>query len=116
MDLAEIKQLLVHNDPGFWPKLVALTDQATGFDELFVLSSLRKKAEARGLKRANADGKRLRLAMVGGYSLYPLHELLTHLLEIEGVASELFLGDYDNYLAEMMEAGEALDRFGPEVV
>jgi len=116
MDLAEIKHLLVNNDLGFWPELVTLTQQATGFDELLFLSSLRKKAEVHGLKHPRADDKRLRLAIVGGYSLYPLHDLLTHLLEVEGVACELFLGDYDNYQAEIMDAGGLLYKFQPEVV
>lgn len=116
IDRTEIKQLLVNNDPGFWPKLVALTQQATGFDDVMFLSSLRKRAKTHGLKRPSDDGKQLRLAIVGGCSLYPMHDLLTHLLEIEGVASELFLGDYDNYTSEIMEEGGRLSQFRPEVI
>ena len=116
MNLAKIKLLLVSNDQSFWPELIALTHQAGAFDELLFLSSLRKKAAARGLKSSEAGGKRLRLAIVGGCSLYPLHDLLTHLLEMEGVVCELFLGDYDNYVAEILELEGALGKFKPEVV
>ena len=116
MNLGKVKQLLVNNDRSFWPELIALTHQAESFDELLFLSSLRKKGAARGLIISDTESKRLRLAIVGGCSLYPLHELLTHLLAVEGVVCELFLGDYDNYVAEIMELDGALSKFQPEVV
>ena len=51
MDLSEIKQLLLGNEPAFWSQLRGLTGQATAFEDLIVLSSMRKKAVARGLAR-----------------------------------------------------------------
>ncbi|MBI3878953.1 MAG: HAD-IIIC family phosphatase [Verrucomicrobia bacterium] len=115
MNLARAKTLLIEGAPAFWTELRVLTEQAGGFDDLIFLSSLRKKAVARGLKPA-AAGAPLRLAILGGCSLYPLHELLTHLLAVAGVACELFLGDYDNYVAEISEAGGALYQFRSEVI
>jgi FkbH-like protein len=114
----EIKDLLLRHDPAFWDRLAELTRQPTAFEELIALSSLRRKAVARGLQRpgAGAGDEPLRLAILGGYSLYPLRELLTHLLETAGVACELFLGDYDNHVAEIMEPDGALDAFRPQVV
>ena len=116
MNLDKIKNLLVNQQPDFWPELASLTHQAAGFDELLVLASLRKKAEARGLPRPGGTALPLRLAIVGGCSLYPLHLLVTHLLATAGVTCELFLGDYDNYVAEIMEADGALTKFRPAVV
>src|SRR5438105_3413161 len=116
MNLSEIKNLLLRNDSAFWTRLKALTQQATEFDDLIYLSSLRKKAAARGLHAPAAVGAPTRLAILGGCSLYPLHELLTHLLETSGVTTELFLGDYDNYVSEIMEAGGPLYEFRPHVV
>jgi FkbH-like protein len=116
MNRSEIKDLLLGNDPAFWSRLEELTREQTEFGDLMFLSSLRRKAAARGLQRPGTAEKPLRLAILGGCSLYPLHELLTHLLEIAGVACQLFLGDYDNYVAEIMEADGALARFRPEAV
>jgi FkbH-like protein len=116
MDLSEIKQLLLGNEPAFWSQLRGLTGQATAFEDLIVLSSMRKKAVARGLARPEGARQTLRLAVLGGYSLYPLHELLIHLLETAGISCEIFLGDYDNYVAEIMDADGALYRFQPQVV
>jgi FkbH-like protein len=116
MDLTKIKNLLAQSDPDFWPELASLTQQALGFEQLFSLLSLRKKAKARGLRHPTPDSKLLRLAILGGYSLYPLHDLLTHLLEAEGTPSELFLGDYDNYVAEITDPGGRLSEFRPAVV
>jgi FkbH-like protein len=116
MNRTEIKDLLLGNNPAFWSRLEALTREQTEFDDLMFLSSLRRKAAARGVQRPGAPEKPLRLAILGGCSLYPLHELLTHLLAMAGVGCELFLGDYDNYVAEIMEPDGALYRFRPQAV
>ena len=116
MNLGTVKDLLRQSDPAFWTELASLTRQAADFEELILLSSLRKKAASRGFRHPEFNGSPLRLALLGGCSLYPLHEVLVHLLEAEGVHCELFLGDYDNYVAEVMEAGGALYGFRPEVV
>jgi FkbH-like protein len=113
---SEIKELLLRNDPAFWVRIESLTQKRPEFDELFFLSSLRRKAIARGFQRPTAGGERLRIAILGGYTLYPLHDLLTHMVETAGIACELFLGDYDNYVSEIMDAEGALYQFRPQVV
>ena len=83
MDVAELKSLLLANDPAFWTRLVGLTrEESRDFAELFLLSSWRKKAHARKLAAAGKPAKPIRLAILGGYSLYPLHELIEHLCEV----------------------------------
>ncbi|WP_202799936.1 HAD-IIIC family phosphatase [Schlesneria paludicola] len=114
--LNEIKDLLRRHSPEFWGKLKQQTLDATTFSELFLLSSLRKKALALGIEHEGAAKTPLRLAILGGYNLYPLHELVSHYLESNGVTCELFLGDYDNYVAEMTEVDGALYQFRPQVV
>ncbi len=115
MDRAELKNLLVRRDPEFWRGLACLTEEATGLDELLYLASLRKKAVGLGLAQPGTAPDKLRLALLGGCSLYPLHEALTHLLAVAGVPCELFVGDYDNYVAEIREPEGALHRFRPDV-
>jgi FkbH-like protein len=116
MDLAPLKNLLLKGDPEFWAQLQAHTRAAADFEELFLLSSLRKKAHARRLANPKPAKDKLRLAMVGGYSLYPLHELIEHLCELENLPVELWQGDYDNYLSEIMDAASGLYAFAPQVV
>lgn len=116
MNLSDLKTLLREGDPAFWPQLAALTRTATAFDDILFLSTLRKKAVACQLPQPPPSGQPLRLALLGGCSLYPLHELLTHLLAVEGCACELFVGDFDNYTAEIMDAQSRLIPFRPQVV
>ena len=116
MDMSGLKALLLAGDPAFWGELKALTTQAQDFEELFLLSSWRRKAIARQFANPATPAKRLRLAMVGGCSLYPLRELIEHLGEMQGTPLELWLGDYDNYIAEIMDAGSGLYAFQPKVV
>jgi FkbH-like protein len=111
-----LKALLLSGDSAFWKELAARTTQASDFDELFRLSSLRKKAVARGISRPDAQQSPLRLAILGAYSLYPFHDLLEHLLEIEGLRPRLWLGDFDNYTAEIMADASELYEFEPQVV
>ncbi len=116
MDFTSLKKLLLNNSQEFWGLLVTLTRQARDFEELFMLSSLRKKALARQLTGSRPVSEKIRLAIVGGYSLYPLHELLEHLCETQGTPLELWLGDFDNYISEIMDEGSGLYAFAPQVV
>jgi FkbH-like protein len=116
MDTGPLKNLLLKNDLAFWPQLKSLTREAGDFEELFLLSSLRKKALARNLLPPKPPTSRLRLAIIGGYSLYPLHELIEHLCEVESHPLELWQGDYDNYISEIMDDGSELYSFQPQVV
>ena len=117
MDVGPLKNRLLQNDPEFWAQLKSATRAAGDFEELFLLSSLRKKAQARKLAGpASVPPEKLRLAMVGGYSLYPLHELIEHLCELENCPVELWQGDYDNYLSEILDDDSKLYAFAPQVV
>ena len=116
MDVAPLKNRLLKGDPEFWSQLKSLTKSARDFEELFLLSSLRKKAHARKLSPPNPPKEKLRLAIVGGYSLYPLHELIEHLCELENHPVELWQGDYDNYISEIMDDDSGLYKFAPQVV
>jgi FkbH-like protein len=116
MNNADIKALLTSGDPGFWPLLANLTREAADFETLFQLSTLRRKAIVRQVPRPDAQAKKVRLAIIGGYSFYPLRELLEHLGEMEGLPYELWWGEYDNYMAEIMDDTSGLYAFGPQAV
>jgi len=116
MDVGPLKNPMLQNDPAFWTQLATLTRAAQDFEELFLLSSLRKKALARHLPPPKLQPPKLRLAILGGYSLYPLHELIEHLCTVEDLPLELWQGDYDNYVSEIMDDGSELYSFAPQVV
>jgi FkbH-like protein len=116
MGRAEIKELLSRNDPAFWTNLKLVTEQTTEFDELIALSALRKKALTRKLERPQSAAAPLRLALLGGCSLYPLREILEHMLDAAGVPCALFFGEYDNYISEIADPEGVLYRFRPQVV
>ena len=113
---SELKTLLLNHDAAFWDCLAASTRAASAFDELFLLSSARRKAHARNLPKPGAEPAKLRLALLGGYSMYPFHELLEHLCEMEGCPCEIWRGDFDNYTAEIMDEDSGLYAFAPEAV
>lgn len=116
MDRISLKKMLLDGQPEFWRVLAGLTRTAQDFDELLFLSSLRKKAHARKLLPAVSAPEKIRLAIIGGYSLYPFHELLEHLCETQATPVELWLGDYDNYISEIMDEASGLYLFAPHIV
>ncbi|MDA9498985.1 HAD-IIIC family phosphatase [Bradyrhizobium sp. CCBAU 11357] len=109
---AELKSRALSGDATFWGHLVARSRQATSFSELFFLSTLRKKAK---LYAPESVQPRLRLALIGGYNLYPLHELVEHLLAIRGIECERFLGEYDNFVSEILDGSSSLYAFRPDL-
>jgi hypothetical protein len=84
MDKKLLKDDLLTSSPEFWGKLADFSREAFHFEDLIQLSSLRRKALAKNLQNPIAANTRLRLAMVGGCCLYPLHELIEHLCAMEG--------------------------------
>ena len=116
MHNSELKTLLLSGSPKFWDQLAVCTREASDFDELFTLSALRKKAHRRPLARPGVVHERTRLALVGGYSLYPLHDLLEHLCEMDGFPCEVWRGEFDNYISEIMDPASGLYAFQPQVI
>nr|WP_249804060.1 MULTISPECIES: HAD-IIIC family phosphatase [unclassified Bradyrhizobium] len=104
--------MALSGDAAFWGHLAARSRHAASFSELFFLSTLRKKAK---LHAAESVQPRLRLALIGGYNLYPLHELVEHLLAVRGVACERFLGEYDNFVSEVLDDSSPLYAFKPDI-
>ena len=114
-----LKQLLADRDPRFFDLLRRQTLAATGFAEMAALSTLRKRARHQGMKTETAP-RAPRLAIIGGCSLYPLHELVQHCLEAAGYPAgqkvDIFTGAYDNYVAEVMLPESSLYEFRPDVI
>jgi FkbH-like protein len=110
-----LKSLLLRNDAEFWEKLKTFTRAARDFDEVFLLASLRKKAHARQLPKPGPVPEKVRLAILGGYSLYPFHELVEHFCEVADIPCEVWLGDYDNYISEILDETSGFYAFTPQI-
>lgn len=113
--VGNLKTLLREKAPEFWIALWEATRQAGAFVELLPLCTLRKRAEAAGIEGRPAAVP-LRLALIGACSLYPLHELVAHMLASAGYAPALFVGQYDNYAAEILDGSSGLYDFAPDAV
>lgn len=113
----DLKKLLADRDKDFWRVLTEKSLSAESFNKLIVLAGLRKKAVRMGLADgAAARSKPLRLALVGGSTLYPLSELIEHLLIVTRGQIEMMSGDFNNYRAEILDASSGLYAFEPEIV
>lgn len=118
MGAEEVRELLAQRSVEIWPALRAATRKASDFAEVLALATLRKKAVRAGIPGGNE--KTIRFAMIGGSSLYPLHELVQQMISAgssaDGWNTELWKGDYDNYISEMLDPESELYGFKPDVI
>jgi FkbH-like protein len=113
---AELPAILARDPAAFWSALKNASADATSFEDLFYLSRIRERAVRQGAQGRHEPKTRIRLALASGYTTYPLHALLTHLLDVEGIACDLFAGEFDNYTSELLEPGSALYQHAPNVI
>ena len=114
-DTKTLKDLLRDRAASFSPLLKTKTLEATTFTEVLGLHTLRKRAVQLG--HWPTPEKSLRLAVIGGYSLRPLADLIEHFTSVlADLQVELWTGDYDNYISEVMDIDSELYVFRPEVV
>jgi len=107
--------MLAQRDPGFDEALRSATGAVIGFSQTLALNTLRKKARKAGL--APEGERKIRLGIVGGPSLRPLADLIEHFVASMCRAEvELWIGDFDNYLSEILDETSALYAFAPDAV
>jgi FkbH-like protein len=115
--VAELKDAILRKDPQFFSLLRDQTLAARACEKVLLLSSLRKRAAQKGLL---PEQQTLRIAIIGGYTLYPLNELIGHYLAAArfpiSYNAEILLGDYDNYISEIIDESSPLYDFKPEVI
>lgn len=116
-DRDDIKQLLASRDPAFW-SVLANSSLSTGiFNEMITLSRLRQRAHARGMTLARDKNREsLRVALVGGSTLYPLSELVEHLISVQVGPVEVVSGEFNNFRSEMLGGSPEIDEFKPDVL
>jgi len=113
--IEDLKSFLRAKDLRFYSVLLEATAVVTAFDVAITLSTMRRRARASGLFPTGA--KPLRIAVVGGASLRPFADLLEHFTAtLAGFEVLLWIGDYDNYIFEIVDEDSELYQFNPEVV
>jgi FkbH-like protein len=116
--LRSLKELLSRRDGRFFQALRDATAAAHTCEEVLLLASLGKRAAHQGFTLPGELS--IRIAIIGGYTPFPLNELMGHLLATNGPLTswkaEFLLGDYDNYVSEIVGEFSPLDEFKPEVI
>jgi FkbH-like protein len=116
--LRSLRELISRRDPRFFQALRDATAAAHTSEEVLLLASLGKRAAQHGFTLAGQSS--VRIAIIGGYTPFPLTEFLGHFLATNGAPTswkaEFLLGDYDNYVSEIVGESSRLDEFKPEVI
>ena len=115
LDMQFLKKCLDLASPAFEGELRAKTGAAQEFAEVLQLCTIRKRALVKGLLARGE--KTRRVAMVGGANMRPLVDFIQHFAAVLGdLHCEVWVGDYDNYHAEMMDVESPLYAFQPDAV
>ncbi|MBI4404078.1 MAG: HAD-IIIC family phosphatase [Deltaproteobacteria bacterium] len=112
----QLKKLLAGKEQSFWELLADSVLKADSFSDFYKLSQLRKKAAYIGLAEPRRSNGELKVAFLGGYTLFPLHDLIELQFWAKGFKCAPFVGEYDNYVAEMLDGGNALHSFNPDLI
>lgn len=110
---------LKSGDVSFWDDLRTATEAATSFAEVLALSTTRRRAlHTKLARKPGTEPKPIRIALLGGYTPYPLNELISHFLMTSHspIDAQLHVGEFDNYAAEIMEPEGELTEFKPDLV
>src|SRR5258708_3293160 len=111
----ELKNLLQSDAQALLPALRERTRVVTDFVEALGLNTLRKRA-LRSARLAPPAAK-VRVAVMGGCDLRPLVDLMEHFTWVLGELDvQLHVGEYDNYVAEILDQDQVLKDFRPDVV
>jgi FkbH-like protein len=114
MAFDEIAKALEARSKAAWGLLRQEAGTVETFADALKLVTLRKRAVARAVPEDVAP-QTLRVALVGASTLSPLRELLELFLWAEGFAAETFIGAFDNYVAEILDAESELHAHRPDV-
>lgn len=108
-----LKSLLRNQDDTFWGKIRIATTKCQSLSELLQLTGLCRQANK--LFKTPTSAK-LRIAIIGGYTFNPFADVLLFLLEMANKPCELFIGEFDNHVAEIVKTGSPLQHFKPDVI
>ncbi|MBX9667477.1 MAG: HAD-IIIC family phosphatase [Candidatus Obscuribacterales bacterium] len=113
---AILKQLLSEKSDAFWDELRQATLKSHTFEELYLFSTLRRRALAQGFTETAPDTVEIRVAIIGGYTFHPLNVLIEQTLYARRYESQIWTGEYDNYVAEILDDASALYSARPDLV
>lgn len=109
MDKSKLKTLLKNNDPSLFSEIKKFSLQSPTFTELSFLSTLRKK------NKNQDEGKPLKIALLGSPTLYPLSDFLEHYLTINQYSPKFFIGEFDNYIQEILNPASEYHQFEADI-
>lgn len=109
-----LKQQCLARDPAFWNSLRAALSLPHDPSDLLTLLTLRKKAVAAGIPRPSAES--VRVAVLGGVTLYPLVDWTLLQLDGHNIAATSHTGAFDDYRASSLSDDPALLALRPDVI
>lgn len=110
--LQDLKDQLKAGNPPSIEDVKATFNELTCFKDIFLLKRIFDRSE----KTNGPSGKEIKVAIIGGVTLYPLYDLLQFYFNLSGKNYKLFIGEYKNYYEEILNPESELYQFAPSVV
>jgi len=110
-----VKSLLKKESPDSLNGLRTSSWESKELVDIISLNNLRKK-NLHFLKIISKEEKhKIKIAMISGYTTFPMEEIVNHFLNLELFDVIMIVGDFDNYINEILDPESKLNDFGPDV-
>ena len=107
---------LKENSPQFFDMMKAFSWKSNSLSDLIALNTLRKKHYSNLKLNQSSNNQKIKVAFLSGYTLFPIQEIVEHLLNLDTINVNILLGDYDNYVSEILDPSSKFNAFSPQIV
>jgi FkbH-like protein len=107
-----IKDKLKQGDASFFDDIKSLLKEQINYTDKIFLNNIRLKAQKKSLTPVEKMEK-TKIAIIGGHTLFPLNDFVRSYLFYNGYDVEIFTGEFDNYIQELIDPQSALHQFKP---
>lgn len=112
--IRDLKVLFKSDDSTFEEKLRVSISQIHDHRSLISLNNIRKRYFSE--RKTSNECPNLKIALLGGYTFHPLKDYLELFFWEKGFETEIYIGDFDNYTQEILNAESSLYTFHPNAV
>lgn len=114
-NLKLLKSLLKKESPDSFNDLRIYSWKSDELSDVISLNNLRKKNPYFSKLLSKEKTNKIKIAILSGYTTFPMEEMVNHFLNLEFFEVIMLVGDYDNYVNEILDPESQLNNFTPDV-
>ena len=114
--MQDLKQSIIKKDKDLYAIFQNEIKQTDDLANILNIYNFKKKADKHYPHYINQDIKTLKIALLGGYTFYPLSQALEVFLMKYSISPSFFVGQYNSYRSEIFLKKNDLVSFDPDII